>query len=145
MVRGGKDLRIPNLSFALLEVAFCPDRLCLTEAGGPVRCLDCQSGVEVWRYEPPRGTHVVRLAYRPADRSFYGVQWEYEHGKSRTLFRFAGGGGRYEDICQLRSWCEEFCENGDVLVNSAGDVISVADGKTINQLTFPPKDYPDTV
>lgn len=143
VLRGEKDIRIPHLSFGLLDVAFSPDRLCLTEAGGPVRCLDCQSGVEVWRYEPPRDTHILRLGYRPADRSFYGVQWEYQHGTSRTLFQFAGHASRYEELCQLRSCYEEFCENGDVLVTSEGDVISVADGTIINKLTFPQKDYPD--
>jgi hypothetical protein len=145
LLRGAKDSRIPNLSFGLLDVAFSPDRVCLTEAGGPVRCLDCQSGVEIWRYEPPRDTHVLRLNYRPADRNFYGVQWEYGHGTSRTLFRFADGGGRYEELCQLHSWYEEFCEDGDVLVTSVGEVISVAGGRIINQLMFPQKDYPDKI
>ena len=57
VIRGAKDSRLPNLSFALLDAAFGPDRLCLSEAGGPVRCVDCRSGSEIWRYVPPKETH----------------------------------------------------------------------------------------
>lgn len=63
--------------------------------------------------------------------------------ESRTLFRFAGEGGEYEEICQLRSWDEEFCMSGDALVTSIGEVISVANGEIVNRLTSPQKDYPD--
>jgi hypothetical protein len=145
LLRGPMGSRIPNLSFALLDAAFSPDRLCLSEAGGPVRCLDCQSGLELWRYDPPHDTHVLRLSYRPTDRHFYGVQWEYGHGTSRALFRFADEAGQYEEVCELRSSYEEFCEDGEVVVASNGDVISVADGRIINHLAFPQKDYPDKV
>jgi hypothetical protein len=79
-IKGPKDWRIPSLSFALLDAAFGPDRVCVSEAGGAVRCVDCASGSEIWRYLPPRDTHVLRLYYRRPDRHFYGVQWEYSRG-----------------------------------------------------------------
>jgi hypothetical protein len=145
LIRGSKDIRVPKLTSALLDAAFGPDTLCLSEAGGPVRCLDCHSGVELWRYSPPTDTHVLRLGYRPADQHFYGVQWEYQQGKSRTLFRFTTGGGQYEEICHLRSWDEEFCIDSDTLVTSNGEVISLAAGEVVTRLAFPEKVYPDEI
>jgi hypothetical protein len=64
-LQGTNKVRIPNLSFALLDAAFSPNRVCLSESGGPVRCLDCDSGLELWRYDPPRHSHILRLRYRP--------------------------------------------------------------------------------
>jgi len=144
-IKGSRDLSIPSETFALLDVAFGPDVLCLSEAGGPVRCLDCHSGVEQWRYRPPSNTHVLRLGYRPADSCFYGVQWEYERGTSRTLFRFRHGSERYEEICHLQSWDEDFFSDADALITSDGNVISVATGEIIRRLAFPQKDYPDPI
>ena len=143
VVKGATEVRVPNLSFALLDAAFSPKMLCLSEAGGPVRCLDCHSGVELWRYEPPRDTHVLRLQYRPTDERFYGVQWEYQQGRSRTLFRLGTEAGHYEEICGLSSWEEEFCMDGDALITSSGDVISLPSGAVAGHLAFPQKDYPE--
>lgn len=150
LIKSRSQLRIPNLTFALLDAAFSPDCLCLSEAGGPVRCLEPDSGAELWRYEPPKNAHVLRLGYRPADQRFYGVQWEYEHGTSRVLLRFSGEGA-HEAIRQLRSeilerpsWDEQFGIDGDVLVTSTGEVISVLDGSVMNRLAFPETEYPDS-
>ena len=142
-LQGTNKVRIPNLSFALLDVAFSPNRVCVSESGGPVRCLDCDSGLELWRYDPPRHSHVLRLRYRPADQLFYGVQWEYETGASRALISFAGEDGQGSELCQLDSWYEEFCLDGDAVVTSKGDLISTADGAIKGHLAFPQKDYPD--
>jgi hypothetical protein len=140
VIRGARDLSIPRESFALLDASFGSDRLCISEAGGAVRCVDPESGAEVWRYVPEKG-HVLRVSYHPSDRHFYGVQWEYERGTSRTLFRFSER-GEYEEVCQLRSsWYEEFCENGDKIVTSSGDVISVMNGQATGHLEFPQKKY----
>lgn len=145
IIQGRSKVRIPKLSFGLLDGAFGPDSLCLSEAGGPVRCLDTESGVERWRYEPPSSSHVLRLGYRWEDQCFYGVQWEYKRGTSKELIRFSAEGGRAQEVRQLRSRSsdEEFCMHGDMLVTSSGEVISVGDGNLISQLAFPQKDYPD--
>jgi hypothetical protein len=144
LIKGGaKETGVPNLSFALLDAAFSPERLCLSEACGPVRCIECHSGVEQWRYDPPKDSHVLRLHYRASDSAFYGVQWEFNRGTSRTLFRFVGDGSRYEEICELRSWDEEFCMDVDALVTSTGEVLSLAEGNVVARLDFPQKHYPD--
>ena len=71
---------MPKLSFAVLDAAFSPDALCLTEAAGVVRCVDLELGIERWRYVPPKSHHLIFLSYNHADHSFYGTQWMYESG-----------------------------------------------------------------
>lgn len=145
LVEGPKCFRIPKVTFGLLDAVFSPDALCLTEPGGPVRCLDCQSGEERWRYEPPKYSHVLRLTFRPKDGSFYGVEGEYQYGRSRLLLRFSADFGQHEELCQLSSWQEVFCLGGDALVTSKGEVIRVGEGKMISRLPFPETEYPDKV
>jgi len=101
--------------------------------------------MERWRYDPPKGVHVLRVGYRPADGCFYGVQWEYEHGSSRVLFRLDGGCDQVDEICALDSWAEEFCIDidNDALITSSGEFISVYDGSIINRLAFRQIEYPD--
>jgi hypothetical protein len=142
LIKGPNDFRVPRLTLGLLDAVFSPGALCLSEAAGPVRCLDCHTAEERWRYEPPKGTHVLRLTYRPTDRYFYGVEREYERGSSRRLLRFAADSGECEQICQLSSWEEEFCLGSDAIVTSNGEVICVAEGNIINRLAFPQTEYP---
>jgi WD40 repeat protein len=145
LFEGVNSFRIPKLTFGLLHAAFGPGVLCMTEAGGPVRCVDCQSGEERWRYEPPADTHVLRLTFCPSDGCFYGVEWEYQHGKSRLLLRFDADSGQRDMLCQLSSWEEEFCLRGDALIASNGELISVSDGRIEKRLGFPQMEYPDKV
>ena len=36
----GKEFRIPKMTFSVLDVAFAPDSVYITEPGGPVRCFE---------------------------------------------------------------------------------------------------------
>lgn len=143
VLRGLKDFAIPKITFAILDVAFGPESMCLTESTGPVRCLDCRSGVELWRYEPAKNNHVLRLWYRELDRCYYGVQWQYNPGGPHKLLRFEGGDGRVEEICQLDSWEEAVCTGLDCLITSSGEVVGLSNGKLMGQLDFPQREYPD--
>jgi len=141
-IEGAKSIRVPRLTFGMLDAAFSPDALCLTEAGGPVRCLDCDTASERWRYQPPHSHHVLRISSQ-ADQSFYGVQWGYEHGGSVTLIRLSHDHGAFTEVCCLNSFPDACCFGADVVVTSAGDVVSLSQGKILRQLAFPQRDYPE--
>jgi hypothetical protein len=150
VIKGVKDLRIPRLTFGLLDAAFSLTALCLSEPAdclnkspGVVRCLECDTANERWRYQAPSGRHVLWISYRPDDSCFYGVQWDYERGGPVTLVRFSEESGASTEICRLNSFADSCCFAGGVVVTSAGDVVSVSEGKTLRQLPFPQCDYPD--
>jgi len=139
---GSATLLVPRSSFAILDATFSPDALCLSEANGPVRCLNLDTGKERWRYQPPAGNHVLRLSYQ-ADQSFYGVQWAYERGGPKLLLRFSQSTGDARSICDLNTFPDAFDFGHEELLLSSGDVVSLVTGAIIRQLAFPMKDYPD--
>jgi hypothetical protein len=46
-LRKQKKRQIPRLTFVILDVAFGPQSLEMSEAGGPVRCVDSCTGIEL--------------------------------------------------------------------------------------------------
>jgi len=137
------DICIPRLSFAVLDVAFSKGSLIISEAGGPVRCLENSTGVELWRYTPSASSHLLRLWYRERDDNFYGIHWEYRTGSFRTLVRLEGRTGQFDQVCGLGSWEEEYCISLDKLITSDGELIGLTDGRPLGRLAFPSKLYPD--
>jgi hypothetical protein len=78
---------VDRTTFGFLDVAFAPGLLCLSESGGPVRCIDLATGEEQWRYEPPLGSHVLCLGYRAEAPGFLGVEWPFEKGGAKRLLQ----------------------------------------------------------
>jgi hypothetical protein len=139
---GSTTSLVPRLTFAILDVTFSPDALCLSEAGGPVRCLNLETANERWRYLPPAGTHVVGLSYQ-SDQSFYGVQWPYESGGPVTLLQFSQSTGDIRNVCDLKSFPDAFSFGQGIVLVSSGDVVSMPTGSVVRHLSFPMEDYPD--
>ena len=102
-----------------------------------MRCVDCLKAEERWRYDPPQDSHVLAVSYQQSDHCFYAVQRQYQSGSSRILLRFDANSGRHEELCQLNSWEEICCLNGDLMVTSDGDVIALEEGRIINRLAVP--------
>jgi hypothetical protein len=139
----GGSCHVSRLTFAILDAAFSPDSLCISESRGLVRCVGISSGAEGWRYDPGNGRHVLRLWYQEADRKFYGVRWEYEQGTPRGLVSFDSESGECKDISELTSWEEEVCLQLNCLATSHGELLSLTDGKVLNRLAFPQRGYLD--
>ncbi len=142
ILRNYGEISISKLTFAVLDAVVAADHLCITESQGPVRCIDCLSGAELWRYTPPDGSHVLRLHYNCLDGFFYGVLWHYEKGDFRYLVRFDAE-GQANRVRSLNSWEEVFSEAMQQLVTSSGEMIELSTGKVVGKLAFPRKEYPD--
>lgn len=142
-LRNDHPIPIPRLTFAVLDIAFGTDRLCITESGGPVRCCGYQTGAEYWKYTPPAGSHVLALHHNRLDGFFYGILWHYETGDFRYLIRFDAETGQASNICKLHSWEEVFSESTQQLVTSSGEIIDLSSGEAVGELGFPEKEYPD--
>ena len=143
IVRRDDKVSVPKLTFALLDATFGSTSVCLTESGGPVRCIDCPTGTERWRYTPPDDSHVLRLHYNRLDSFFYGIVWHYEKGQFRYLARFEAETGKAIRVCDLNSWAEVFSEATQQLITSGGEIISLSSGDVVGKLAFPCIEYPD--
>jgi hypothetical protein len=143
LLRSEHEIPIPQLTFAVLDVAFGADRLCITESGGPARCLGYLTGAEHWRYTPAEGSHVLKLHYNRLDGFFYGVVWHYEKGQFRYLARFDPETGQPIRLRSLSSWEEVFSEATQQCVTSSGEIIDLSSGEIAGELAFPLKEYPD--
>ena len=140
-VKGENEFQVARLSHAVLDAVFGTDTLCLTEASGSVRCLECGTGKERWRFQPAPWTHVVALSYRVSDDSFYAVQRIGMPGQVNILFRLSQETGAAVEVCHLTS--SLVCFGAEVIVNSNGEVISLRAGEKLKQLAFPERQIPD--
>jgi hypothetical protein len=86
--RQGQLIRkLRRTTFALLSACFSPRHLMVSESGGPVRCVDLVTGQEAWRFEPDAGHHFLEIGHVRSTGCFFGVDWPFERGGSKRLFR----------------------------------------------------------
>jgi hypothetical protein len=128
---GRKRFHIARETFAMLDAAFAPGRLVLSESGGSVRCVSSIDGSELWRYRPHEGHHVLSLAYRPDDDRVIGLEWPYIHGGSSTMPSWHGTTGACTSRIDLGpgvSHAHGFCQRGESMVTPSRQVLSTKDG-----------------
>jgi hypothetical protein len=131
-------------TFAVLDADFGPDRVCLSESGGPVRCIATEDGRVIWNHIPPAGTHVLTLAYSEASSNFYGVQWPYVRGGPMSLLQLDYHSGNATVVASLGHFAlAVFCSHGDRLLTSEGEVFNVVSGVPEKRFSFPPGARPE--
>jgi hypothetical protein len=150
LVRGPSELQIPPLSFGLLDVAFSPDAVCLSEPKdafhprenvGGIRLIDIQSGNARWHLDI--GSNYV--AFNSSDARFYCVAAPYANPQDSSLIRLAGTILDCDQVAMLgQCWAAAFSPSGTVLVTVQGDVYETSTGELLMHLEFPERDYPDT-
>lgn len=124
-------------TFCILSAAFSPRRLCISESNGSTRSLDVGTGKEVWRYEPPKGSHVLCVSYAPKTLEFSAVEWPYEKGGPYTLLSFQQDSDDPKVVHVFDSSREvAFCNNGDDLLTSNGELIDTRTGKTVQRFSL---------
>ena len=75
-------------SVAVLDASFSRRYLAISEPGSDVRIFELPSGREVARHVQPKNHHVLWLSAFSGGSLFHGVQWHYQTGGPRRLFRF---------------------------------------------------------
>jgi outer membrane protein assembly factor BamB len=132
---GEPSVAIPRESFSLLHAVFSPDSVCLTEATGPVRCLESNSGEERWRYSSEQG-HVIQLSYQP-NGFMYGVLFLSQEGEDSKLVRFALDSGACEVLYhEAERGPFAWSIGPGVLITRTGAVISLETGQSTGQLAL---------
>jgi outer membrane protein assembly factor BamB len=128
---------IARESFAVLDVAFAPGYVCVSESGGPLRCLCSKTGVEVWRFAE-MDEHILDITFAEHAGAFVGVIWQYKRGGAKRLLRFDPESGDMAVVADLGKSGEfVFCKRGMRLLSSNGSVMDSATGKQLATLEFP--------
>jgi WD40 repeat protein len=141
---GSRRAYVPRESFAVLSAVFGHNELVISEAAGPVRCLDIGSGATRWRHTFSEGTHALKVGYDRALRRFMAIEWPYEKGGMKTLCIFEAGTGAILNRFPLgSSSVEAFCLRGTRLLSSAGWLLDTSSGRVVGQFAFPAKEYRD--
>ena len=131
-----KTFSVPRTTFAILDVAFGPSSVCISEAGGPTRCVELTNGREIWRHDPPPGEHLLSVAYAASAGAFVGVCCEYEKTATTFLVRF-GPRGQVDRLAALGRTPEaEFCLSGEALALSDGRLFESSSGELLRIIPF---------
>jgi len=127
---------IARETFAVLDVAFANGLVCISESGGPVRCLNTRSGKEVWRWTG-KGLHFLTLGYSEAANAFFGVCWPPEYGGLYKLMRLEKDTGEITEITVLENSSDfAFYSLGSRLLLTDGSIIDVATGNRESVISF---------
>lgn len=116
-------------SFAALDFAFGPGRLCISESAGTVRCFDISSSIQLWEYRPGIGMHALHLAYNEFSETFAAIIWPYEKGGDHRVVNLDSISGQVVNDIVIQGSVEfGFCLKGSVLLSSDGSVRDSATG-----------------
>jgi len=138
----GKTIaRFPRETFGMLAAVFGPTTICLSESGGPVRVLDPLRQLELWRYTPAKGAHVLGVSYVEALASFVGVEWPFERGGPKRLLAWEQP--HSPRVVADLGTVPEFAFNaaGRQLLLSDGRLIDTSNGALLNHLPFEPVEH----
>jgi hypothetical protein len=122
--------------FAILDRAFAPGALCVSEVGGSVRCLRVPDLRELWRARSPQGAHVLRVASDRDRDVVVGLEFPYERREDCRLRRWSSDGG--EDLgaipLAVRDEAATFALGGRVLVLADGRVLDTETGAVVQTI-----------
>lgn len=141
---GERSFRIESLTPVILDACFSRTSVYLSEFCGLVRCIDCLTGSELWRFTPPEGAHVVRLYYSPPDGAAYGLLYNYQKPLPSKLLRLREEDGAVKETAYFPKTPQgTFVPAMHQFVTESGDIIELSTGETSGTLPFPQKEYPD--
>ncbi|WP_197172195.1 WD40 repeat domain-containing protein [Novipirellula aureliae] len=145
-----RDIRITNQrfkhvatvkrkTFAVLDYAFAPEFMCISESGGPVTCYHLESGKEVWERPFMDGVHALDLRYNEDSKRFSAVTWPYENGGPFTLMSLGRHNGEIVTETLLPDAADfGFVNRGTRLILTTGQIVSATTGEQIGTLDISP-------
>lgn len=111
-------------TFSILAMVFTPNCLCISEAGGSLKCYCLESKSLLWRHEPPQGSHFLNLAYSEEMEMIYGILWAFEEGGNKEIYWFDTLTGEVQGRTSIAGIATEteFALGGNILITSDGYV-----------------------
>jgi WD40 repeat protein len=141
LLNAGGDLikSLPRKTFAALDFAFGPKKLCISESGGSVRCFDVANGEQLWEHDPGRGVSARNLGYNEFADEFAAITWPYQKGGEHQLKTFDPTTGRVRATHPIPDAHEfAFCCKGSLLLSSEGKLRETATGDVCDVFEFFP-------
>lgn len=134
-----KVASIRRTTFAALDFAFAPQRICITESGGSVRFYDVNGGRQQWAYNPGNGIHAINLAYNELHQRFVAITRHYKSGGDYQLISLSQDDGEVVTLATISDAVEfAFCCMGSILISSDGKLRNSATGEVEGVLDFSP-------
>ena len=122
---------LPRKTFGLLDAAFAPEFICISESTGPISCYHIH-GKSVWQIDHDDGIHAIDLAYDTNQGMFLAITWPYEDGGDQCLLSIQPSTGKIISTELLpENSSVFFAKNGTLLISSAGTVFRTAN---LNQI-----------
>ncbi len=132
LVRIGSEkvIKIPTETFAVLSMTFAPGFVIFSQAGGATRCLNVETGTEIWRRQEA-DSHCLQLGYSEADQAVLSI-WRRLKGVCDYHFSALDVATGEEKVRALVTDSTDFtfCRNGQLLVCSNGDAMDTSTCKT---------------
>jgi hypothetical protein len=114
----------------ILAVASSPTAISVSQSGGSVISFDLQGRV-LWKWQPQRDHHALSLCWQERLKVWLGVLWCFEHGGPRLLISLSEQGELVSTKAIDTGECPAteiaFLEDGEHLITSQGQVLSVPD------------------
>jgi WD40 repeat protein len=124
------SLKIP--AHLILDVTFDQRAAYLTEAGGPLRAVDCLDGSLLWEHPPERDSHFLRIGYNELTGTLFGLMWRYLTGGPYTLVELDPQTGKPMNNLMMGTLIvAEFGGRGTRLITSDGCILKLC--KQANQ------------
>lgn len=120
------SLEAPPLAGAFADTAFC-----VSEVGGPLRCVELSTRSEVNRVMPRRGCHWTGIGFIESAQALALIRYPFEVSGSLALELFDLNSGQIHEVSQLPSLKYVFCDRGALLLGSHGDLRRTSDGELI--------------
>lgn len=120
--------KIDRNTFAVLDIAFGPEIVYISESGGPLRAISLKDASLIWSYQPEKGNHFLRIGYGEKCNTLFGISWPFVNGGAKTLWVFDSMTGKIlnKTILEGQAIETEFARHGDILITSDGLVYNLA-------------------
>lgn len=126
-------------TFAVLDYAFAPDFMCISESGGPVTCYHLETGNEVWELPFANGVHALALGYNEQAKHFSAISWPYENGGPFMLLSIGRHNGEILTDTRLPDAADfGFINRGTKRILTTGQIMSAATGEQLGALDVSP-------
>lgn len=113
---------IQKETFAILTISSNDAYLFLSESGGALRTISMKDYSEIWRNQPTKYWHFIKISYCEKNNLLFGILWHYGSGGEKTLMWFDPTSGSTIGTMSLQPVPAEveFAMKGEILITSDG-------------------------